>query len=137
MKTQILLFSVLLICLSGFHGPMAVPTGKGAPTEAEVQAYFTKYNADWTVSHQYSEPTISFQKIQIAPPTKYNFVGVGWQVCYPVKIDWTAGYSDAYRKQRFTDRTVNDFFRFYRDDFGELTIGDHTPGQLTSQKQTL
>ena len=133
MKTQILPLGLLLICLSGFHGS-AVQTAKGVPAEAEVRAYFTKYNADWTVSHQYSEPTISFQKIQIAPPTKYNFVGVGWQVCYPVKIDWTAGYTYAYRRWQYTTRKTNDYYRFYRNDFGELEVGDHTNGQSTDQK---
>ncbi|WP_020602280.1 hypothetical protein [Spirosoma spitsbergense] len=129
-----LLFIILLVCGSAFYRPPGSYTAKGTPTEAEVRAYFTKYNADWTVSHQYTEPTISFQKIQIAPPTKYNFVGVGWQVCYPVKIDWTAGYTYAYRRWRYTSRYTNDYYRFYRNDFGELEVGDHKNGQSTDQK---
>jgi hypothetical protein len=136
MKTQILLLSSLLICLFGFYEPVTTPTGKGAPAEAEVRAWFTKYNADWCQSHGYVNPTTTFSRIQLAAATRYNFIGVGAQTCYPVKLDWTAAYADVYRKQRFTDQTVNDFFRFYRDDFGELAIGDHTPGQLTSQNRS-
>ena len=138
MRQSISLFILLSLILFAFTAQPIVwtkPAAGGAPTEAEVRAYFAKYNADWTVSHQYTEPTISFQKIQIAPPTKYNFVGVGWQVCYPVKIDWTAGYTYAYRRWRYTSRYTNDYYRFYRDDFGQLAVGDHQNGQSTDQKQ--
>lgn len=136
MKPQTLLFSILLICLVGFHGPVTAPTGKGAPTETEVRSWFTKYNADWTISHEYTQPGTTFQRIRIAPPTRYNFVGVGWQVCYPVKLDWTNTYTYAYRRWRYTERLTNNYFRLYRDDFGELTIGDHMPGQSQTGKQT-
>ena len=134
MNAHHLFVAFTLMVLSAFTHLTPYSAAKGAPTEAEVRAYFTKYNADWTVSHQYTEPTISFRKIQIAPPDKYNFVGLGWQVCYPVRIDWTAGYTYAYRRWRYTSRYTNDYYRFYRNDFGELEVGDHKNGQSTDQK---
>lgn len=96
---------------------------KGAATEAEVKAYFVKRNKDSTESMGWKNPQVTFQKIQIAAPVKYNFVDVGVQTCYPVKVNWTYSYSN-YRSTRTVSYT-GDFYRFYRNEFGDLVMGEH------------
>jgi hypothetical protein len=71
----------------------------------------------------WTNPQVTFQKIQIAAPVKYNFVDVGVQTCYPVKVSWTYSYSN-YNSTR-TGSYTNDFYRFYRNEFGDLTMGEH------------
>ena len=34
----------------------------------------------------------------------------------------------------YSTRYTNDLYRLYRNEFGELTVGDHVPGQMTDLK---
>lgn len=105
---------------------------KGAATEAEIKAYFVKRNKDSTEGMGWKNPQVTFQSIKIAAPVKYNFVDVGVQTSYPVKISWTASY-DNYNST-YTVVTTGDFYRFYRNEFGDLTMGEH--GGYENQKAT-
>ena len=50
MKAQLLFITFTLACLSAFTRPTPYSAVKGAPTEAEVRAYFTKYKVLYRAS---------------------------------------------------------------------------------------
>ena len=82
MPTRLLFLTLSLSALIATYPAIpAKPTAKGAPTEAEVRAYFTKSNVDYWASLDYKQITVSYQKVLMASPVRYNFVGAGWQVC--------------------------------------------------------
>ena len=128
-RQSLLLAAIATIFLLGASVSMFAQK-KGAATEAEVKAYFVKRTKDNVESMGWKNPQVTFQKIQIAAPVKYKFVDVGLQTSYPVKISWTSSYDD-YRST-YTVTTVGDFYRFYRNEFGDLVMGEH--GAYEDQK---
>lgn len=130
-RQPFLLATIAAIFLLGAFGS-AFAQKKGAATEAEVKAYFTKRTKDNVDSMGWKNPQVTFQSIKLAAPVKFNFVDVGVQTSYPVKISWTSSY-DNYNST-YTVVTTGDFYRFYRNEFGDLVMGEH--GGYENQKAT-
>ena len=127
MKPIFFALAALMFCLTGYKN-LSVQ-GDKPPTLEEVRQYFykdAKANADF---YHHTNVKVVFSNYKQAAPAPYKF-SVGTKICYAVKIDWTS--SNDFEGTTYLATYTNDLYRFYRNEFGELEVGNHVPGNLVS-----
>jgi hypothetical protein len=99
------------------------------PTQEEVRQYFFKQAKESADFYHHTNVKVEFTKYQQAAPAPYKF-SVGTKTCYAVKIDWVS--SNDFEGTSFVGTYTGDLYRFYRNEFGDLEVGNHMPGNLVS-----
>ncbi len=99
------------------------------PTQEEVRQYFYKQAKASADFYKHTNVKVIFTKYQQAAPAPYKF-SVGTRTCYAVKFDMMS--SEDFEGTTFVGTYTNDLYRFYRNEFGDLEVGNHVPGNLVS-----
>jgi len=100
-----------------------------APTQEEVRQYFFKEAKASADFYHHNNVKVAFTKYKQAAPAPYKF-SVGTKTCYAVKFDMVS--SNDFEGTTFVSTVTDDLYRFYRNEFGELEVGNHIPGNLVS-----
>lgn len=99
------------------------------PTQEEVRQYFYKQAKESADFYHHTNVKVVFTSYKQAPPASYKFA-VGTKTCYAVKFDMVS--SEDFGGTTYVATVTGDLYRFYRNEFGDLEVGNHVPGNLVS-----
>jgi hypothetical protein len=105
-----------------------------APDNKEIYNYFLKQMKQTATASGYQKYKLVINNIKQTVPLQCPNPDKTMVTCFGVTVDRTE-YYDNYTG-RYTTIITNDVYRFYRDEYGQLAVADHTAGQTnTEQKQ--
>jgi hypothetical protein len=125
---SIIVFLACFACL-GVSKTVSAQVNNKPPTQEEVRLYFYKQTKESADFYHHTNAKVTFSSYKQAAPAPYKF-SVGTKTCYAVKIDWLS--SDDFGGTTYVATYTNDLYRFYRNEFGDLELGNHVPGNLVS-----
>lgn len=128
MKT-ILYFLVTLCTFVTITTNASAQANTKAPTQEEVRQYFYKQAKESADFYKHTNVKVTFTNYKQAAPAPYKF-SVGTKTCYSVKFDMVQ--SNDFEGTTYVGTYTNDLYRFYRNEFGDLELGNHVPGNLVS-----
>ena len=104
------------------------------PDNKEIYSFFLNQVKRTAAASGYLKYNLVINKVRQTAPGQCVNQDHTYVTCFGITVDRTE-YFDNYTG-RYTTQVTNDTYRLYRNEYGELAIADHTPGQTnTDQKQ--